>query len=57
MSKNLEILKGIDFTNLNDEGLKKLLVEKFSKNINKAIIPGESYIPVSGKVIDEEDVL
>ena len=57
MSKNLEILKGIDFTNLNDEGLKKLLVEKFSKNINKVIIPGESYIPVSGKVIDEEDVL
>ena len=57
MSKNLEILKGIDFTNLNDEGLKKLLVEKFSKNINKEIIPGESYIPVSGKVIDEEDVL
>ncbi len=57
MSKNIEILKGIDFNNLNDEGLKKLLVEKFSKNINKAIIPGESYIPVSGKVIDEEDVL
>ena len=57
MSKNIEILKGIDFNNLNDEGLKKLLIEKFSKNINKAIIPGESYIPVSGKVIDEEDVL
>jgi len=57
MNKNLEILKGIDFTNLNDEGLKKILVEKFCKNINKAIIPGESYIPVSGKVIDEEDVL
>ncbi len=57
MNKNIEILKGIDFTNLNEEGLKKLLVEKFSKNINKSIIPGESYIPVSGKVIDEEDVL
>ena len=57
MSKNVEILKGIDFTNLNDEGLKKLLVEKFSKNINKEIIPGESYIPVSGILIDEEDVL
>ena len=57
MNKNLEILKGIDFNNLNDKNLKKLLVDKFSKNINKAIIPGESYIPVSGKVIDEEDVL
>ena len=57
MSKNIEILKGIDFNNLNDEGLKKLLVDKFSKNINKVLIPGESYIPVSGKVIDEEDIL
>jgi CDP-6-deoxy-D-xylo-4-hexulose-3-dehydrase len=57
MSKNVEILKGIDFNNLNDEVLKKLLVEKFSKNINKSIVPGESYIPVSGKVIDEDDVL
>ena len=36
MSKNIEILKGIDFTNLNDEGLKKHLVDKFSKNINKS---------------------
>ena len=57
MNKSIEILKGIDFTNLNDEGLKKLLVEKFSKNIKKEIIPGESYIPVSGKVIDEDDIL
>ncbi len=57
MSKNLEILKGIDFKNLNDESLKKILIEKFSRNINQVIIPGESYIPVSGKVIDEEDVL
>ena len=57
MNKNIEILKGLDFSNLNDQGLKKLLVDKFSKNINKEIIPGISYIPVSGKVIDEEDVL
>jgi CDP-6-deoxy-D-xylo-4-hexulose-3-dehydrase len=57
MNKNIEILKGVDFTNLTDDSLKKLLIEKFSKNINKKIIPGESYIPVSGKVIDEEDVL
>ncbi len=57
MNKKIEILKGIDFNNLNEEVLKKLLVEKFSTNINKTIIPGENYIPVSGKVIDEEDVL
>jgi CDP-6-deoxy-D-xylo-4-hexulose-3-dehydrase len=57
MKKNIEILKGIEFDNLNDEGLKQLLVHKFAKNINKEIVPGESYIPVSGKVIDEDDVL
>ena len=57
MKKNSEILKGIEFDNINEEGLKQLLVAKFAKNINKEIIPGESYIPVSGKVIDEEDVL
>ena len=57
MKKNIEILKGIEFDNLNDEGLKQLLIAKFAKNINKDIVPGESYIPVSGKVIDEEDVL
>ena len=57
MNKNIEILKGIEFDNLNDEGLKQLLIAKFAKNINKDIVPGESYIPVSGKVIDEEDVL
>lgn len=57
MTKNTEILKGITFDNLNEDSLKKSLVEKFSKNINKEIIPGVSYIPVSGKVIDEDDVL
>jgi len=57
MEKNIEILKGIEFDNLNDEGLKQLLVHKFAKNINKEIIPGENYIAVSGKVIDEDDVL
>lgn len=57
MIKNAEILKGIEFNNINDDLLKKALIDKFSKNINKEIIPGVSYIPVSGKVIDEDDVL
>ena len=57
MSKNTEILKGINFDNLDENSLKRILVEKFSKNINKEIIPGVSYIPVSGKVIDEDDIL
>jgi CDP-6-deoxy-D-xylo-4-hexulose-3-dehydrase len=57
MIKNAEILKGIEFNNIDDELLKKALIDKFSKNINKEIITGVSYIPVSGKVIDEDDVL
>ncbi len=57
MKKNNDIFKGIDFTNLDEDGLKSRLIEKFSKNINKEIIPGQNYIPVSGKIIDEDDVL
>ena len=57
MKKNNDIFKGIDFTNLDDDGLKSRLIEKFSKNIKKEIIPGQNYIPVSGKIIDEDDVL
>ena len=41
MSKNLEILKGIDFTNLNDEGLKKLLVEHLRpEDLNNCLVAG-----------------
>jgi CDP-6-deoxy-D-xylo-4-hexulose-3-dehydrase len=57
MDKNLAMLNGISFNNLTDEGLKQTLVENFSKNIYRKIIPGESYIPVSGKVLDEQDIL
>ena len=57
MKKNNDIFKGIDFTNLDEDGLKSRLIEKFSKNIKKEIIPGQNYIPVSGKIIDEDDVL
>jgi CDP-6-deoxy-D-xylo-4-hexulose-3-dehydrase len=57
MNKNLEILKGINFNNLSDTNLKNQLVSRFAKNIQKEIIPGEMYIPVSGKVLDEDDVL
>jgi CDP-6-deoxy-D-xylo-4-hexulose-3-dehydrase len=34
-------------------GLKKIIDPK----VNKQIIPGENYIPVTGKVLDEEDIL
>lgn len=57
MNRNIEILKGIEFKNLNDNNLQDLLVNKFSLNIDRLIIPGENYIPVSGKVIDYQDIL
>lgn len=57
MIKNTEILRGISFENLDDGKIKKSLIEKFSKNLNKEIVPGVNYIPVSGKVLDEDDIL
>lgn len=53
----MSLFKGIDRTNITSPALKDLLIESFSKNIHKQIVPGEDYIPVTGKVIDEEDVL
>lgn len=53
----MSLFKGIDRKNINSPALKDLLIESFSKNIHKQIVPGEDYIPVTGKVIDEEDVL
>ena len=40
-----------------DDQLKELLVEKLKKNTFKRAIPGEDYIPVTGKVVDENDLL
>ncbi|MDB5002304.1 MAG: lipopolysaccharide biosynthesis protein RfbH [Mucilaginibacter sp.] len=42
--------------NINPE-LKGHLSQAMQANINRPIIAGENYIPVTGKVIDEEDVL
>lgn len=50
-------VKGIEFKNITDDSLREQLVSSFSKNIHKKIIPGENYIPVTGKIIDEDDVL
>lgn len=57
MQINQDILKGIEFKNIKDESLKNSLIANFKQNINKIIVPGEDYIPVSGKVITEDDVL
>lgn len=50
-------IKKFDYKNLTDSNLRASLVSSFSKNIGKKIVPGEHYIPVTGKVIDEDDVL
>lgn len=44
------------FTNIDSEVL-ALLLPILKKNTQKDIIPGENYIPVTGKVIDEQDLL
>lgn len=40
-----------------EEKLKNLLLNLDNYKTSKIIIPGESYIPVTGKVIDENDIL
>ncbi|SFN91787.1 CDP-6-deoxy-D-xylo-4-hexulose-3-dehydrase [Chitinophaga sp. YR627] len=40
-----------------DLQLKTLLSEKIKPNISKQIRPGQDYIPVTGKILDEEDLL
>jgi CDP-6-deoxy-D-xylo-4-hexulose-3-dehydrase len=43
--------------NLNNQQLIDSIREIAKKNTNKKIIPGENYIPVTGKVLDEDDIL
>ena len=43
--------------NLNDQQLMDSIREIARKNTTKNIIPGENYIPVTGKVLDEDDIL
>lgn len=43
--------------NLNNQQLVDSLREIARKNTSKNIIPGENYIPVTGKVLDEDDIL
>ncbi|MEQ1799275.1 MAG: lipopolysaccharide biosynthesis protein RfbH [Lacibacter sp.] len=46
----------MQYKNLNEE-LAGLLSAVAAKSIRKNIVPGEDYIPVTGKVIDEQDLL
>jgi CDP-6-deoxy-D-xylo-4-hexulose-3-dehydrase len=43
--------------NLKDQKLIDSIREIAKKNTTKNIIPGENYIPVTGKVLDEDDIL
>jgi CDP-6-deoxy-D-xylo-4-hexulose-3-dehydrase len=46
----------MELKNLNTE-IKDALLEKISANVRRVIKPGESYIPVTGKILDEQDIL
>jgi CDP-6-deoxy-D-xylo-4-hexulose-3-dehydrase len=45
------------FTNLHDKSVRESLIPLFKNKIIRTIVPGKDYIPVTGKVIDESDVL
>jgi CDP-6-deoxy-D-xylo-4-hexulose-3-dehydrase len=46
-----------NYKNINSDSLKEQLSEIIARNIENKIIPGESYIPVTGKVLDVDDIL
>ena len=43
--------------NLNNEALISILRNIVKEKVNKIIVPGQDYIPVTGKVLDEDDIL
>ena len=45
------------FKNLHNEEQRQQLIPLFEKNITRTIEAGKDYIPVTGKIIDAEDVL
>jgi CDP-6-deoxy-D-xylo-4-hexulose-3-dehydrase len=45
------------FKNLHSEEQRNQLIPLFEKNITRTIVAGQDYIPVTGKIIDAEDVL
>jgi len=47
----------IDYRNIEDNNLKNTLSQIISKNIYQEIVPGRDYIPVTGKVLDVDDIL
>ena len=45
------------FTNLHDKSVRDSLIPLFKNKLSRKIIPGKDYIPVTGKIIDETDIL
>ena len=45
------------YKNLHSEEQRNQLIPLFEKNITRTIVAGQDYIPVTGKIIDAEDVL
>jgi CDP-4-dehydro-6-deoxyglucose reductase, E1 len=46
----------MEFKNLNFNSFEELR-EQINQKVNKVIVPGKDYIPVTGKVLDENDLL
>lgn len=46
----------MDFKNI-DDNLKPLLREIAARNVHRSMVPGQDYIPVTGKILDEDDIL
>jgi len=46
----------VNFKNINNE-LAEILKKAAASNISQFILPGKDYIPVTGKVLDEDDIL
>jgi len=47
----------LNLQNITDPALKEALVNIARSKVKREIIPGQSYIPVTGKVMDEDDLL
>lgn len=46
----------MNFKNI-DETLQPLLTRIAEKNVQRSMVPGQDYIPVTGKILDAEDIL
>jgi CDP-6-deoxy-D-xylo-4-hexulose-3-dehydrase len=56
MTTEIAPLEKFAYKNLTDSSLRQSLISSFKKNIHRQIEPGKDYIPVTGKIIDEEDI-